>query len=564
MSLNGAIQVGRSALIASQTAMQVTGNNLANAATEGFSRRVVHMAPARDELGFGNQYVGRGVQVASITRVVDEALLARYRDALSEQQASVAGQGFLSQIETLQNELSENDVSTLLSEFFNSWSELSNNPEDGATRAVVIQQGSSIASRLADLRSDYSVLRGQVDNQIATTVEQVNDIVERVAQINVEVAQLEVETGEAAALRDQRDLLINELAEYFEIDVYEQPGGATNVLVNSLPIVLGGEGIGIELRRESVDGDLEISLALRDRGFEFQPKSGTLGALLASRSGGVDQAIDQIETLATTLITEVNRVHSQGQPQSDVSTWTGAIAVGTTDANLNSGDVGLLNQVDNGSFMLHVTHKESGQRVAHRIDVDGNAMSLDDLVDQINVNVGVGNMTAGITADRRLELTAEEGYAISFSEDSSGALAGLGMNVFFTGTGATDMDVHQDLLDAPGRLSVGADHISGSNGTALAIVALESQDLQDLNDQSLREYWQNSVNQLAVRAGQARDSVETNGLVAESLKAQLQSISGVSIDEETINLLGYQRQYQAAARFVQTINDTLQELLNIV
>lgn len=564
MSLNGAIQVGRSALIASQTAMQVTGNNLANAATEGFNRRVVQMSPLRDELGFGNEYVGRGVQVASITRVVDEALLARYRDALSEEQAAGAGQGFLSQIETLQNELSDNDISTLLSEFFNSWSELSNNPEDGAVRAVVIQQGSSIASRLADLRSDYSVLRGQVDDQIETTVDQVNDLVERIAQLNVEVAQLEVVSGEAAALRDQRDQLINQLAEYFEVDVFEQPGGSVNVLVNSLPIVLGQEGIGVELRRESVDGDLEISLGLRDRGFEFTPQSGTLGALLASRSDGVNEAISDLETLASTLITEVNRVHSQGQSQSDVSQWVGTVSAGLTDVNLNLGDARLPSRVDNGSFMIHTTHKASGQRVAHRIDVDGNAMSLEDLVDQINTTVGSSNMNASITADRRLQLDADEGYAISFSDDSSGALAALGINVFFTGTGASDMDVHADLFDAPGLLAVGSDHISGSNGTALAIVALESQDLPDLNDQSLREYWQNTVNQLAVRTGQARDATETNGLVAESLRAQIQAVSGVSIDEETINLLGFQRQYQAAARYVQTINDTLQELLRIV
>ena len=244
MSLNGALEVGRSGLIASQTALQVTGSNLANAATEGYTRRVVHLQPKRDEMGFGGQYVGRGVEVGAITRVIDESLLARLRDAIGEEEAAKAERNFLSQLESLQNELSENDLSTLLSEFFNSWSEVANNPEDGATRAVVIQQGVSVAGRISTLREDYATLRNQIDEQIENTVETINDVVGRIGQLNFEIAQLEVEAGEAASLRDQRDQLVNQLSEHFELDVVEMPSGAINVLVNSLPIVLAADAPG--------------------------------------------------------------------------------------------------------------------------------------------------------------------------------------------------------------------------------------------------------------------------------------------------------------------------------
>jgi len=564
MSLNGAMEVGRSALIASQTALQVTGSNLANAATEGYTRRAISLAPKRDEIGFGGQYVGRGVEISGIVRVVDESLLARLRDAIGEEQSARAERNFLTQLEALQNELSENDLSSLLSEFFNSWSEVANNPEDGATRAVVVQQGVSIASRISNLREDYAVLRNQIDDQIANTVDTINDLVSRVGQLNFEIAQLEVEAGEAASLRDQRDQMLNQISEYFEIDVYEQPSGAVNVLVNSLPIVLGSDAPGIEMRRESVGDQLEVRLAVRDRGFEFQPTSGSLGALLEARETGVNRAIDELETFAGSLITEVNRIHTSGQSQVPVTRYVAANPVDDLTVNLNLGDAGLPSPIENGSLMVHLTHLDSGQRIAYRVDVAGDEMSLQDLAVELSASLGGAQMSASIDAERRLVLEADPGYAISFSDDTSGALAALGINSFFTGTGAGDIDVTQALQDIPARLAVGADHVGGSNGTAVAIATMQDERIEALDGLSLREYWQNAVNQLAVRSGQAGTAVETNGLVRESLDAQFQSISGVSVDEETINLLTYQRQFQAASRYISTIDETMQELLRLI
>ncbi|MHC4614480.1 MAG: hypothetical protein ACYTAU_13025, partial [Planctomycetota bacterium] len=138
MSLNGALQIGRSAIVASQAAMQVAGNNMANAATKGFHRRTVHLAGARDELIVAGAFAGTGVQLQAIRREVDTALQARFRDATSQEHLALIDQRFLTALETLQNELTENDLSSALSAFFNSFSELANNPEDHAIRSLVV------------------------------------------------------------------------------------------------------------------------------------------------------------------------------------------------------------------------------------------------------------------------------------------------------------------------------------------------------------------------------------------------------------------------------------------
>jgi flagellar hook-associated protein 1 FlgK len=160
-------------------------------------------------------------------------------------------------------------------------------------------------------------------------------------------------------------------------------------------------------------------------------------------------------------------------------------------------------------------------------------------------------------------LDSSAGFQISFSDDSSGALAALGINTFFTGTRASDIDVNHLLIDDPNRLAAASGHVDGSNDTALAIADLQNLRLSDLGGRSLREYWQHSVNGLAVKAAGANAAAESSRLVRESIGAQVQAVSGVSLDEESINLLTFQRQFQAAARFINVIDEALRTLLSI-
>jgi flagellar hook-associated protein 1 FlgK len=106
--------------------------------------------------------------------------------------------------------------------------------------------------------------------------------------------------------------------------------------------------------------------------------------------------------------------------------------------------------------------------------------------------------------------------------------------------------------------------VPGSNDGALSIAALEDTTFDALGGRSLRGFWQSSTTDLAVRTQASNTNAESSRLVRESLDAQVQATSGVSLDEESINMLSYQRQFQAAARFVATIDETLQTLLSIV
>ncbi len=563
MSLNGALQIGRSAIVASQTAMQVAGNNMANAATPGYHRRTVQLASARDEIVLQRVFVGTGVELQSIRREIDTALQARFRDATSNEHSALIDQRFLTALETLQNELTDSDLSSLLSDFFNSFSELANNPADHAVRSLVVEQGQSLARRIATLGDDYTRTTNEIDRSLGTSVVAANNLLDRIALLNIQITETEQGISQANGLRDQRDLLIDELAGYVEVNAVEQTNGVTDILVGSVPIVLSGVSRGLELRTETINGALEVSIRVAADGTTLQVDSGRIGGLLRQREDTIEPAVDDLNTFAAQLIFQVNRVHSQGQGRSGFDSVAGTYIVDDTTANLNSAAAGLDFTIDNGSFFIHVTHKETGIRTSHQINVDGNADSLDDLINEINVVVGVPNVTAATGAGNVLTLTASGGYEISFSDDTSGALAALGINTFFTGATASTMDVNQTLKADPNLVAVAAGHVPGSNDTALALADLQNVQVADLNGQSLREFWVNSVASLAVRTGAANGAVESSRLVRQSLAAQIQAVSGVSLDEESINLLLFQRQFQAAARFIAVIDEMLQTLLSI-
>ena len=455
MSLNGALQIGRSAIVASQAAMQVAGNNMANAATPGFHRRTVHLAGARDELIIGGAYAGTGVQLQSIRREVDTALQARFRDASSQEQANLIDQRFLAALETLQNELTDNDLSSALSDFFNSFSELANNPEDHAVRSLVVETGLAVADRLSALGESYQDTIREIDQALGTSIIQANDLLEGIAMLNGQITQTEQCPSEAGNLRDRRDTLINELSELLEVTVIEQESGAVDILVDSVPVLLAGVNRGLEVRTQTVNGQIEVSLRVAADGTQLQIDSGRIGGLMRQRADTLEPAVSDLDNLAGQLIFTVNRTHSQGQGRNGFSSVQGTYLVDDATATLNNVNAGLDFPIDNGSFFIHVTHQATGVRTTHQINVDGNADSLDDLINEINVAVGVPNVTASKGLGNVFTLTAVTGFEISFSDDSSGALATLGINTFFTGNTAATVGINQTIAGNPNLLAAG-------------------------------------------------------------------------------------------------------------
>ena len=172
-------------------------------------------------------------------------------------------------------------------------------------------------------------------------------------------------------------------------------------------------------------------------------------------------------------------------------------------------------------------------------------------------------MNATITGGKLTIASTTAGSTISFSQDSSNTLSSLGINTFFTGTDASNIAVNQALVNQPTLIAAAKNGNAGDNQTALAIAALNTTPLTSLGGSSLQDSYQSMIDGVSGQVADATTSAQATSAVQETLKAQQQSLSGVSLDEESINMLTQQRAYQGAAMFITTLNNMMTSLLAI-
>lgn len=576
MGLSSSLLIGQSALAAAQLALQVTGNNIANVGSSSFHRQGVNLTPTRGSQESSTVFVGRGVRVSDVRRAIDPGLQTRLRNSLSDEQAATIDRSVLAQLESILNELSGSDLSSELSKFFNAFSELANNPASTVNRAAVVEQGSSLAGFIRRTRSDLLATRTQMDAQLATDVKRADGLLDEIAGLNLAVVTAELSGGTDGGLRDQRDALISELSGLMDVTVIERESGSVDILVGSTPVVLGTQPRGVVFDLRTENNELIASIRVEETNEPLEIGSGALGARLAQRIGTVQQTIDDLDRLASTVIFEVNQLHTSGRPSRPITDVTGWQVVVPADQALSFNDptnttfANLPFSPRNGGFDVVLTDA-NGNQTTTRIDIDLDGLtnagiagfaddaSLADLVASLN---GVANLNASITPNGQLRLTTDAGFDVSFKDDSAGVLAVLGVNTYFQGTDAIDIAIRSDIQSDPLKLSVGLG--AGTNETALAITGLRDRTLDSLGGETIGNSWLRTVERQAVQGTAAETRMEAAMTVRSSLEAQYAGVSGVSLDEESINLINYQQSYQGAARFISVVNELTQVLLNLV
>lgn len=572
MSINSTLQIANSSLISSQIGLQVASNNLANAATPGYTRQIAMLEALRGRITDPNM-IGAGVAVTQVRRQIDQALQERLWNGVSEQYSSAQKQGVFTQLESILNEGTEFDVSSQLSSFFNSWSEATTLLD---TQSTLINQGKSMAGFIRNMRTELMSQRRQIENQIDSQTTQANALLQEIANINSTIAAREIGQSQASALRDRRDQIVTELSQLVDINVNENPEGLYDVFVGSTPIVLGTRNRGLEIDRQTVDGVTSVTPRLKDNGAPLRVQGGSIGGLLASRDGAIDATIEKLDNLSSQLIFEVNKLHSTGTNASGLTSATGTLAIASSNRTLAINDPNNTTFADlpfaasNGGFYVEVRNKDSetSNRVWIDVDLDGiDSNGLpgtgdDTTPEQIRAAIdALDGITATFTPDGRLDIQAAPGFSFSFDEDSSGVLAVMGVNSFFTGTTAQNIDVRADVEVMLGR------YVDGQfveNANAVRIGELGNQAITALGGATVGKFWSLHAQDVATQSRSARVGADAASIVRESLESQRAAVSGVSIDEESMNLLNFQRQYQAAAQVVQIAQSMYDTLLTLV
>jgi flagellar hook-associated protein 1 FlgK len=572
--VTSALQAGRNALISYQGALQVVGNNVSNAGNADYTRQSAELAAVMGTRVGPGLLPGAGVTLSGLKRHTDESIENRLRAARGDLQSALAEREAISRVEAFFDDFSGAGISQSLTGFFNTLSDVQNAPDDRAIRAVAISTGDSLASTLRGTRRDLFELGLDLNEQIRVTAGEGDRLAKEIAELNTEIAAVEAGgSGQANALRDRRDALLRELSEIFDVIIREQPSGAINVYIGSEPLIQSGSTRGITTSDE-VDGEfVRTVVRFRDTNARINVAGGMIEGHILARDQQAFARMQELDDLASAIITEVNRLHADGQGLTPLRSVLGTESVADPDAPLNSVAAGLRNPPVDGSFYITVADDATGTPVAYRIDVDldgaGADTSLNDLIAAINGQVS--GVTATLTADQRLSLTADQGFSFSFGHDgeqfradSSQALAGLGVNTFFTGSNAADIAVREALHGDSGLFAAASLNRTGDGINAGRMAGALDAASDTLDGISLLAGYNAIANGVAASGAEAANKLEAADAVSASLTAQRESISGVSLDEEAIELLRFERAFQGAARYVSTVDRLMQDMLALV
>ena len=579
MSLSAALNIGRSALSASQLGIQVASNNMANASTPGYSRQRAIIESISGDRSIGGGGAGRGVRIGVVRRDVDAAINARLTAAGADAAAAAVQERIFRQLESTLGELGENDLSNELAGFFRVWSERANETKSSSS---VIQQADRMARFCVKLRGDLTDQRTQIDESVAVTVDRANQLIANIAELNKVISTSERGGSPANSLRDQREEAIAELSTLVDVSTIDRGLGGFDVLVGSAPVVLGDRSKRLEGGKISTpDGTRIVVQTTGDDSQQLDIRAGELGSLLVNRTGALETTINRLDRLVSQMVFEVNRLHSTGTNATGLRQSSGTVAFAADQRgkalNDPTNDVTSLQpfKAVNGGFMVNVRDRATGgmQTVRVPVDLDGvdatgaRGTGDDTSVEDIRAALAaIPGLSAEFGADGKLRVTAAEGFDFSFSDDTSGALAVLGMNAFFTGVDASDVAVNPALLADSSLLLTGriVDGAFVENGTALELARLQERAATGLGGLTFADHWRDTSQMVGGGAAESMINATARAMVRDSLQSQRDAISGVNIDEESIGLLDFQRQYQAAARVISTVDQMTQTLLSMI
>lgn len=564
MSLIGSLNIGRSALTTHQAAIQTIGNNIANAGNENYTRQVANLDPVQGQKYQQGIFLGAGVNLSSVQRQIDEALEGRIRGSIADSESADQMQQWLGRVEAVFNELSDEDLSTQFSTFFNSWSNLANKPQDIGLRQVVLQNGDAVAKTFKSLRGQLESLKTDSGERLKGLAADADSLASRIAELNGKIAQAEGGSGGANSLRDQRDALLKDLSKLVDVKAIQRESGATDVYIGSEPLVIGASSKGLYLKQTVVSNQTSYSICFKSNNGPVTVTSGQLGAVNAAKTQ-IQGVEDQIDSLANSVIFELNKVHSSGQGLQGFSQIQASNNVDDPTLALNDPKAGLNFTPTNGSFVVHVKNKITGLTTSTlvQVDLDG-AGANDTTLNSLSADIdNIDNITSTVSGGRLSIKADSNDVEISFSQDTSGTLAALGVNNFFTGKNASDIAVSNTVKSNPSMLAAARNGQPADNQTARAIADLENTAVKTLQGQTLKDNYESIVNTVATSAASAKTNAEAASVVKETLSAQHEALSGVSLDEEALNLMREQRAYQGAARLISVVNELMDTLMSM-
>jgi len=564
--LYGILDMAKWATLTQQANISVVSHNISNVNTPGYSRQKVLLGaaiPVATEAG----QMGTGVRTITVQREYDNFVGVQLNFETQLLGNWKALNYSFQRVEEIFNESSEYGLSSVMDEYWNAWQALADNPSGQAERAALVNIAETMSNDFNKMYNDFHTLQTNVNNSIKGTVDEINALTDQIVELNEKISRVEVSDDIANDFRDQRDGLMDELAEKIGYDYLEDDLGQVSIfLENGNPLV-----------QARMKWELGVEFNTANNNFydvSWDDGSGTLTAItdiitrgelsgmIEMRDTIIPDYLAKVDRLAGGIINATNQLHYYGYGLDGstennfflpLSAATGVSEDNTGDGVITGGDV-----YDNTVLTLDDYEiRFTGGGAFEIYNITDGTQVMDARISGAEDNDGSFTYTSGDDIEF-------EGIRVVIADGTAGGPAGGDVfTVSSTGDAAKNMAVNPDIAEDVTKIAAAEGASGDDNVNALAIAVLRDGNTMNNNTTSFSSYYSGLVGEVGVDVQGASRNLVYRETMVEQLNTRKESVSGVNLDEEAVNLMRYQAAFTAAARMITVVDEMIQELLQL-
>ncbi|MBK1971695.1 flagellar hook-associated protein FlgK [Campylobacter sp. TTU_617] len=606
MGIFSTLHTGVTGLKASEVQIATTSNNISNANSTFYTRQRV----VQTTNGFyttGGVQVGTGTSVDSIIRLHDEYSYYKLKNASTQLEYTKYLGDTLKEVSQRFPDLQSTGILKDLENYNKAWNDFASNPNENATKVALVKATQTLTESLNNTFATLGKMQQKVNDDIKSTVDEINRIGEEIATINKQIYGQEALTTEHAnELRDRRDeleltlsKLVDSVASKNPINqdnrfdqTVTDPGHQYNLSIEGFTIVDGINFHPLKLDYDDKNKSYSIYYETADekiRDLTGKIKGGQLGAQLDLRgrdynklegkyeNGILQGYMDSLDTFAKTLINETNNLYASSAKNSMTSDYISGL----------QSNIPLMNYdrtIQPGSFDIVIYDEKGDKKATKTITIDVNT-TMEDLIKQINFNSddnGDHNsqndvddyINASFSYDPKsdsglFQINAKSGFKVAIEDKGTNFAGAFSIGGFFSGNNAGNISVKDSILNDPSTLRASLSGVDSGNDMANKIIQLQYDKVNFYNDDgtidklTLEEYYRKFTGKIASDGENNEVVLASNTTLYNSVYTEYQSKCGVNTNEELAALIQYQSSYGAAAKIVSTVDQMLDTLLGL-
>ncbi|HQL00894.1 MAG TPA: flagellar hook-associated protein FlgK [Smithellaceae bacterium] len=545
----------KEALLSNLTAINVTGSNIANVNTPGYSR----LRPMFESVGTKDASSAQeqiGVRIADIERIYDRYLELQ----MVSQQSPVANystqKDLLQRIEGILNENIEGGINDALGNFLNAWGDLSVDPSSQAKRDMVVSSALSLSATFNQRSNEIIDIQMAADETVADTVSTLNEYLRQMADFNELIVNAESAGASASAIRDQRGELLGKISSIIDISYLEKTDGSLYIYLptNGKALVENFNSWDLGVFRNPANNnmyDVVFAENPTDGFINDQIIGGKLAGLLEVRDRAIPSYLDSLNQTASAIVNKINDLHISGYDQNGEP---GGLFFNVT-ATARSMSVNSEIMADTRMIVASSTINSDGNIAAQMAAIKNDQMyaslgsvtttgaaasgRVNNIGQAYKDTIGAITLTRGAAPDT-WTVTGSGGYSSLSVLSADGQTLSIDLN----GNGTSD-------------ISFALSGAWGAGDTLSFSLA------KNPNTTTIDGYFNSFISNMGQDVVNASRALDRETTILNQQTNQREQLSGVSLDEEMINLIKYQMAYSAAGRMTKTVSEMMDIIINL-